>query len=141
MLFPLLVERFWRLRLRNRHNTLTQQWRGLVGDLRRTGTVGEMPTRHHTPPDPADIFLDTEALAERYGIGTTKAKELVRSGDLPTTVVAGMVRIPLVALRAWELARSLADTPADPARSSEQVTVLAPPAARPAGRPARKQVA
>ena len=102
-----------------------------------------MSTRDNAvrPFDPADIFLGTEALAERYGIGTTKAKELVRSGNLPTTVVAGMVRIPLVALRAWELATSLADTPADPARNSETVTVLAPPAARPAGRPARRHVA
>jgi hypothetical protein len=60
-----------------------------------------MPACHDDIPDPADIFLDTEALAERYGIGTTKAKELVRSGDLPTTVVAGMVRIPLAALALW----------------------------------------
>ena len=65
----------------------------------------------------------------------------MRSGALPNSVVPGMVRIPLSALRAWELATSLAGTLADPARSSEKVTVLAPPAARPAGRPARRQVA
>ena len=96
---------------------------------------------HNESADPADTFLDTESLAERYGIGTTKAKELVRSGVLPTSVVPGMVRIPLAALRAWELTSSLADTAADPARRSEQVTVLAPPAARTPGRPARKRAA
>lgn len=100
-----------------------------------------MPACHDNIRDPADIFLDTEALAERYGIGTTNAKELVRSGALPNSVVPGMVRIPLSALRAWELTISLTDTLADPVRSSEQVTVLAPPPARSAGRPARKRVA
>ena len=48
---------------------------------------------------PLDVFLDTEGLAERYGIGSTKAKELVRSGALPASVVPGMVRIPLAALQ------------------------------------------
>jgi hypothetical protein len=93
--------------------------------------------------NPSDSFLDTEALAERYGIGTTKAKELVRSGTLPASVVPGMVRIPLAALRAWELASSLAGTVADPAlaHGDTKLTVLnAPPAGRP-GRPVQKAVA
>lgn len=94
-----------------------------------------------TVPDPSDVFLDTEGIAERYRIGLTKAKELVRSPGFPASIVPGMVRIPLAALRAWEMAASLANTAADPAQTSDHVTVLAPPAARPAGRPARKAVA
>jgi hypothetical protein len=92
-------------------------------------------------PDPSDVFLDTEGIAERYRIGLTKAKELVRSPGFPASIVPGMVRIPLTALRTWETATSLADTAGDPARPSDHVTVLAPPAARPAGRPSRKAVA
>lgn len=105
-------------------------------------TVRHMLTHdQNQPTDTADVFLDTEGLAERYCIGTTKAKELLRSGRLPASVVPGMVRIPLAALRAWELAAALAGTPADPARSSEHVTVVAPPPARSGGRPARKAAA
>jgi hypothetical protein len=94
-------------------------------------------------PDPSDTFLDTEALAERYGIGITKAKEVLRSGLLPKSVVPGMVRIPLAALRAWELTASLAGTSADPAlvQGSASVTVLAPPPSGTPGRPSRKAVA
>lgn len=108
-------------------------------DLR---TVGGMLTQpEQITPDPSDIFVDTEGIAERYRIGLTKAKELVRSPGFPASIVPGMVRIPLAALRAWEMATSLANTAADPAQTSDHVTVLAPPAARPAGRPARKAVA
>ncbi|QGG96583.1 helix-turn-helix domain-containing protein [Actinomarinicola tropica] len=92
-------------------------------------------------PDPSDIFLDTEGLARRWGIGTTKVKEMAKDGLLPASIVPGMVRIPLAALRAWEMATSLADTAADPARPTDHITVLAPPPARPAGRAARKAVA
>ncbi len=92
-------------------------------------------------PDPSDIFLDTEGIAERYRIGLTKAKEMVKSGLLPASIVPGMVRIPLAALRACEMATALEGTPADPVRSSDRITVVAPPAARSAGRPVRKAVA
>lgn len=105
-------------------------------------TVGAMLTQpEQITPDPSDIFLDTEDIAERYCIGLTKAKEMVKSGLLPASIVPGMVRIPLAALWAWEMATSLEGTPADPARPSEQITVVAPPAARSAGRPVRKAVA
>jgi hypothetical protein len=78
-----------------------------------------------------DTFLDIEDVAARYGIGRTKAYELLRSEGFPGTVVPGMVRIPLVALRRWETARSLAGTVAEEAPA----LVLAPPVATPAGRP------
>ena len=97
--------------------------------------------REQSVPDPSDAFLDTEGIAERYGIGLTKAKEVVGSGRLPASIVPGMVRIPLAALRAWEMATSLAGKPGDPAPSQAHITVVAPPAARHAGRPARKAAA
>ena len=78
-----------------------------------------------------DRFLDVEELMSRYGIGRTKAYELLRSEGFPGTVVPGMVRIPLVALRRWETARSLAGTVAEEAPA----LVLAPPVAGTAGRP------
>jgi len=120
--------------------SLTQ--RAAIAGPERLRTVSAMPTQpEQITPDPSDIFLDTEGLAERYGIGLTKAKEMVRSGLLPASIVPGMVRISLAALRVWEMASSLEGTPADPARSSDQITPVAPPAARSAGRPARKAVA
>lgn len=105
-------------------------------------TVGAMPIQpEQNTTDPSDIFLDTEAIAARYPIGLTKAKELVKSPGFPASVVPGMVRIPLVALRRWELAQSLAGTLADVAPQHENVVVVSPPPARPAGRPSRKAVA
>ena len=120
--------------------SLTQDVVNVWPEGRRT--VAAMPTqREQNTPDPSDAFLDTEGIAERYSIGLTKAKEVVRSGLLPASIVPGMVRIPLAALRAWEMAISLAGRPGDPAPPSDHVTLVAPPAARAGGRPARKAVA
>jgi hypothetical protein len=114
----------------------------VIGARNDARTVGCMSTEHDCiTPTAEDIFLDTEALAERYSIGTTKAKELVRSGVLPASVVPGMVRIPLSALRAWEVTTSLAGTAADPAQRTDSVAVLSPPPARRAGRPTTRRAA
>ena len=119
---------------------LTQDAANAWPEGRRTVTA-MLTQREQNVPDPSDAFLDTEGIAERYGIGLTKAKEVVGFGRLPASIVPGMVRIPLAALRAWEMAASLAGKPGDPAPSSDLITVVAPPAARPGGRPARKAVA
>lgn len=120
--------------------SLTQDAANAWPEGRRTVTA-MLTQREQNVPDPSDAFLDTEGIAERYGIGLTKAKEVVGSGRLPASIVPGMVRIPLAALRAWEMATSLAGKPGDPAPSQDHITVVAPPAARHAGRPARKAAA
>lgn len=61
-------------------------------------------------PDPADVFLDVADVAARYRISRTKAYELADTPGFPASVVPGMKRIPLVALRAWEAAAALAPT-------------------------------
>lgn len=91
--------------------------------------------------DPADVFLDTEGVAERYGIGITKAKELVQTPGFPASVVPGMRRYPLAALQEWERATSLAGTPADPVLQGERVTVVTPPPPGQPGRPNRRTAA
>ncbi len=91
-----------------------------------------------------DRMLDIDDIAARYGIGRTKAYELVKSPGFPATVVPGMTRIPLQALRAYERAQSLAGTVAAGSSPDAAVTptvVLSPPPARRPGRPSTKAVA
>lgn len=82
-----------------------------------------------------DTILDVEDIAARYGIGRTKAYELLRDPGFPRSVVPGMTRIPLAALRAYEKAHSLAGTVAAQLPSSTPTVVLSTPPARTAGRP------
>jgi hypothetical protein len=93
-----------------------------------------------------DIILDIEDLAARYGIGRTKAYDLVREPGFPASIVTGMTRIPLQALRAYEKARSLAGTiAAEPRPAASQPTtptvILTPPPNRRPGRPSRNAAA
>jgi len=93
--------------------------------------------------DPADVLLDTEAIAERYGIKIDTARKLVSRPDFPGFDVSERRHLaPLAALRRWELIVALSDTIAaiEPERPS--VTVLAPPAhGTPGRRPNQKAVA
>lgn len=84
-----------------------------------------------------DTILGVEDIAARYGIGRTKAYELLRDPGFPRSVVPGMTRIPLPALRAYEKAHSLAGTVANMshAQTPAPMVVLSPPPARQAGRP------
>ena len=91
-----------------------------------------------------DIILDIEDIASRYGIGRTKAYDLVREPGFPATVVPGMTRIPLQALRAYERARSLAGTVAGETKavqSAAPTIMLAPPPAKRPGRATSKAAA
>jgi hypothetical protein len=94
------------------------------------GTTTQLRAAHAAQD--TEVFLDVDALAARYGIGRGKSYELVASPGFPKSVVPGVYRIPLVALRVWELAHSLEATVADRAPLT-----LAPPPPRPAGRPAK----
>ncbi|MFP5321563.1 MAG: helix-turn-helix domain-containing protein [Acidimicrobiia bacterium] len=94
------------------------------------------------PADPADTFLDVEDIAARYGISRTKAYELVAEPGFPASVVTGLWRVPLGALRRFELHRSLAatdvpgaDTPAQPAGPAAVGPIPSLPPARRPGRP------
>lgn len=117
----------------------------------RPGTVGHVstsPATRNTVTVVADddIILDIEDIAARYGIGRTKAYDLVREPGFPASVVPGMTRIPLQALRAYETARSLAGTIAAEPRTAATrpvapTVVLAPPPAKRPGRPSRKAAA
>jgi hypothetical protein len=89
--------------------------------------------------DPADVLLDAEGIQERYACGRTKAYDIMSQSGFPGSVIPGMVRIPLVALRAWEQATALQGTVAEP-KAAEPI-FLAPPAARQAGRRPAKGVA
>lgn len=95
-----------------------------------------------TRTDPADVFLDAEAIAEHFEVGRTKAYELLAVEGFPASVVPGMVRIPLAAIRRWVMTTSTGtpaapppstgDSPAGPDRPAPQ-----PPPARRPGRPRR----
>lgn len=110
----------------------------------RPGTVGHVSTatatrNRATVVADDDIILDIEDIAARYGIGRTKAYDLVREPGFPASVVPGMTRIPLQALRAYERAHSLARTvAADPKGVTTSAPtpsfVLAPPPAKRPGR-------
>ena len=65
-----------------------------------------------------DRILDIDDIASRYGIGRTKAYELAKSPGFPATVVPGMTRIPLQALRAYERAQLLTGTVATDSSAS-----------------------
>jgi predicted DNA-binding transcriptional regulator AlpA len=82
-----------------------------------------------------DTFLDIDDLMTRYGIGRTKTYDLIKEEGFPTSVVPGMVRIPLVALREYERLASLSDTVERfvGTTSSGPTVVLAPPAPRKPG--------
>lgn len=86
--------------------------------------------------DPAaGTFLDVEVdLAARYRIGHTKAHEVPAQDGFPASVVPGMWRIPLPALRRWELAFSLQPTWEAFAPTPPPVV---PPGPGQVGRPAR----
>ena len=117
----------------------------------RPGTVGHVSTATATRNTATvvaddDIILDIEDIAARYGIGRTKAYDLVREPGFPASVVPGMTRIPLQALRAYERARSLAGTvAADPTGVTTSAPapsfVLAPPPAKRPGRATSKAAA
>lgn len=106
-------------------------------------TVGSMTETQlvPTPPGAAPVVLDLAGVQARYGIGKTKAIELVNSPGFPAAVVPGMHRYPLAALEAWELAHSLAGTLADPARAAAPapVIVAAPERGRPGPKPGAKR--
>jgi hypothetical protein len=87
-----------------------------------------------THPRPTRQILGLEELQDRYGIGKTKAFELVHSDVFPRSVVPGMHRYPLAAIEAWELATALAGTVAAPAPPAP--VIIAPPAPRSPGRKA-----
>ncbi len=94
------------------------------------GTNTQLRAVHGT--NDTEVFLDVDALAVRYSIGRGKSYELLGAPGFPRSVVPGVYRIPLAALRAWELAHSLEATVAGPGRLA-----LAPPPPRSAGRPAK----
>ncbi len=50
------------------------------------------PEQTHT--NPSATFLDTEGLARRWSIGTTKVKEMAKDGLLPASIVPGMAPVP-----------------------------------------------
>ena len=111
---------------------------GSVGTVAAmTDTTSARPG-HDTPPP----ILSLEDLQERYGIGKTKATDLVGSDEFPNSVVKGMHRYPLAALEAWEYATALAGTVAEPSAAAPPAApatvIVQPPAA---GRPGRKPAA
>lgn len=79
------------------------------------------------------VVLDLDGVADRYGIGRTKATELVCAAGFPNTVVPGMHRYPLAALEQWEIATALIGTVAEPRPIAPMV--VSPPGA---GRPGRR---
>ncbi|CAN5363244.1 hypothetical protein BH23ACT9_BH23ACT9_16500 [soil metagenome] len=87
-----------------------------------------------TYPDtnPADVLLGIDDLQVRYRCGRTKAFNIAGEDSFPNSVTSHTILIPLIALRAWELATAVAGTVAEP----KPPTVIAPPAAKSAGRPA-----
>jgi len=88
--------------------------------------------------DDADVFVDQHGIARRYRIGRTKnGGDVVTQPGFPRSVVPGMHRFPLRALRAWELATSLAGTAADLA--PDPIVLSPPPPPRPAGRPPKEK--
>lgn len=117
----------------------------------RSGTLGIVSTSTATRNKATvvaddDIILDIEDIAARYGIGRTRAYDLVREPGFPATIVTGMTRIPLQALRAYDKARSLAGTiAAEPRPAAGQpmtpTVILTPPPSKRPGRPSRKAAA
>lgn len=108
----------------------------------RPGTVGFVSTATATRNTATvvaddDIILDIEDIAARYGIGRTKAYDLVREPGFPSSVVPGMTRIPLQALRAYEKARSLAGTVAAEPKAMPTPALTFVPTPPPAKRPGR----
>jgi hypothetical protein len=88
-----------------------------------------------TPAAPGPI-LDLEDLQVRYNLGKTKATEMASAPGFLNSVVDGMHRYPLAALEAWEMARSLAGTVAEPKPTAPTVVVAPPAPGRPGPRPA-----
>jgi predicted DNA-binding transcriptional regulator AlpA len=121
-------------------SSVTQrETRALAGRVVIFPPVSTTTATHNTVTVVADddMILDVEDIAARYGIGRTKAYELLRDPGFPRSVVPGMTRIPLAALRAYEKAHSLAGTVAtmSHAQAPAPMVVLSPPPARQAGRP------
>lgn len=87
-----------------------------------------------SPPNPADVLLDAEGLAARYGICVDVARRLFDVDGFPSISVSDRRRLaPLVALRHWELVTSLPSLLALLEPPTAQV--LAPPAHGRSGRP------
>lgn len=110
--------------------------RGLVDAGSTLGTFRAMD--ESTSPEgragQTSVVVDLDGIQIRYGIGKTKATELVAAEGFPNSVVPGMHRYPLTALERWEVAHALAGTIAEPSPPQGPV-VLAPPAP---GRPGRR---
>lgn len=110
---------------------------GLVDPAATAAAVGPVLAAD----DAGDAFVDVEHdLAARYRVGHTKAAEVVRQAGFPASVVPGLWRVPLPALRRWEVAFSLAPTWAAfgpglaEAAAPRAIPVVAP---RRPGRPAK----
>jgi hypothetical protein len=87
-------------------------------------------------PTPNPSMLDLEDIQAHYGIGRTKALELVNTSEFLNSVVPGMHRYPAPAVEAYDLAVALAGTVADPATvPAPAPVVISPPAP---GRPGPK---
>ncbi len=55
-------------------------------------------------PDP--LVTDTRGVAVALGIGTTKARQIIKSGELPSIRIGTRVLVPVNALAAYVAARS-----------------------------------
>lgn len=102
------------------------------------GPVRSMTHNHDgaEAPTPIHAMFDLDDLQAHYGIGKTKATELVNQPGFLTSVVPGMHRYPAAAVEAYGLAVALAGTVADPAKAVPPApVVIAPPAP---GRPGPK---
>jgi len=87
-------------------------------------------------PPSTTVMYGLEEIQAHYGIGRTKALELVNSPGFLTSVVPGMHRYPAAAVAAYDLAVALAGTPADPAKAARPAPVVINPPAP--GRPGPK---
>ncbi len=88
------------------------------------------------PSNGEAIVVDLDGIALRYGIGRTKASELVADASFPKSVVPGMHRYPVAALEQWEVAASLSGTAAEVLTPAAPVFVTPPAPGRPGRRPA-----
>ena len=107
-----------------------------------TGPKRPTPIPPTTVPSTAKSMLDLEDLQAHYGIGKTKASDLVKDPSFLNSVVPGMHRYPAAAIEAYDLAVALAGTIADPARTAPVApVVIAPPAkAKPGPKPGSKSM-